>query len=123
VSDQTRILVIDREPEWREFVGDILRQNEYTVNLFNDLQLASRKIAENNFDLIIVEAPLLGRLKALAATLAAYRLLVVTSGPTVEEAINAYRSGALDYVHKAFGEVSFLMTVATVLQKPPAQPR
>jgi DNA-binding response OmpR family regulator len=116
-------LVIDREPEWREFAGDILGQNKYTVDLLNDFQAASHKIAETNIDLIIVEAPLLDRLKALAATLADYRLLVVTSAPSVEEAINAYRSGALDYVHKAFGEVSFLMAVAAVLQKPPAQPR
>ena len=120
MSDQKRILVIDREPKWREFVDEILRENDYTVDLFSDLQMASRKIEETNFDLIIIDYSLLDRLKALGTTLADYRLLVVTSGPSVEEAINAYRSGAFDYVHKAFGKVSFLMTIATVLQKSPA---
>jgi len=68
-----------------------------------------------------VDALFMDWLKTLAVEDKRYRLLVVSVRPDVPEAINAYRLGALDYVHKAFGETSLVTAVKNVLQKSPAR--
>ena len=62
-------------------------------------------------------------IETLAMGSTSYRLIVVSAAPSVSEAIRAYRLGALDYINKAFGEASLLVTVANVLKKQPARQR
>lgn len=116
-----RIMVVDNDPEWRSFVAHVLRQAGHVVALYNDVEEALQKIRDDNFDLVIVDAPLLNLLNLLGGDAIRHRLLVVSGAPSVPEAISAYRWGALDYINKAFGEASFLQTVSSVLEKPPAR--
>lgn len=118
-----RIMVVDNDPEWRSFVAHVLRQAGFVVELYNDVQEALHKIKDDDFDLIIVDAPLLNLLNLLAGETIRHRLLVVSGAPSVPEAITAYRWGALDYINKAFGEATLLQTVTGVLEKPPARQR
>lgn len=123
MKEKPPILVVDYDPEWRKFVSHVLRQDGYTVHLADDVQSAFREIKVSNFELIIIDAPLLSALCTLIAEPFRYRLLVVTTSPSVPEAIAAYRWGASDYINKAFGELSLLSTVAAVLGRKPAQQR
>ncbi len=123
MKDKARILVVDREPDWRTFVAHVLHKGGYIVHLCGDTRSALQEIRATNFDLIIVDALLMDLLRSLAMEPVRYRLLVVTAAPSVPKAISAYRWGALDYINKAFGESSLLATVELVLQKQPAQQR
>lgn len=123
MAAKARIMVVDNDPEWRSFVAHVLRQAGHVVELYNDVQKALQTIRDDDFDLIVVDAPLLNLLNLLAGETIRHRLLVVSGAPSVPEAISAYRWGALDYINKAFGEATLLQTVTGVLKKPPAQQR
>ncbi len=123
MKDQLYILVVAHEPKWQAFIAQVLGTKDYIVHRCSDTESALHEIRDNDFDLIIVDALLENLLESLAANPESYRLLVVSATPSVPEAIWAYRLGALDYVHKAFGESSLLATVESVLLKQPAQQR
>lgn len=120
MSDQTQILVAASGRRWLEFVEEVLRHHEFAVYLCSDSQSAQQTLTQTKIDLIIIDALFMELLKTLAAGSERYRLLVVSVRPDVPEAIDAYRLGALDYVHKAFGEASLVAAVQNVLQKSPA---
>ncbi len=107
--------------QWREFAAQALRDEEYLVQVCGDTQAALRYIADDGYDLIVVDALMADVLNALAADPGRHRLLVVTAAQSVPEAILAYRRGALDYVSKAFDVYGWLTTISTVLQKKPVQ--
>jgi DNA-binding response OmpR family regulator len=120
VKGQGRILVVDREPEWRRFMVETLQKQGYTVYLGRDAQMTLREIADDNFDLIVVDALLLDWLDTPAIHRMCHRLLVVTAAPSVPEAVRAFRRGALDYVSKAFDASGLLGIIALALTKQPA---
>lgn len=121
MSDQTQILVAASGQRWLEFVEEVLRRHGFTVYPCSDSQSAQQILTQSKIDLIIIDALFMDLLKTLAAGTERYRLLVVSVRPDVPEAIDAYRLGALDYVHKAFGETSLVAVVKNVLQKSPVR--
>jgi DNA-binding response OmpR family regulator len=120
VKEQGRILIVDREPEWRRFIVETLQKHGYTVYLGSDAQTTLREIVDDNFDLIVVDALLLDWLDTPAIQRICHRLLVVTAAPSVPEAVGAFRRGALDYVSKAFDAPSLLSIITLALTKQPA---
>lgn len=121
MRNKAHILVVVYDSQWQAFAAQALRDDGYSVRLCGDTPSALQDIAEDGFDLIVVDALMADLLNALAMDPGRYRLLVVTAAQSVPEAILAYRRGALDYVSKAFDVPGWLATISTVLQKRPVQ--
>lgn len=113
------ILVVDREPEWREFVAEQLRDAGYSVSIQLDTASTFREVERRFPDLILADASLSDLVDRLAIDYRSLRFIVFTVSPSVQEALRAFRRGALDYEGKAFDTLALLRVVQVALDSAP----
>lgn len=121
MNNGDRILVIDREPEWRAFVAEVLRKAGYAVSAHRDVSSALAEILQQTTDLLLTDATLQELINKLATEYTAVPFIVFTTSPSVGEAITVYRRGALDYESKSFDPGFVLAVVREALGKDPVQ--
>jgi len=101
-----RILIIDDEPRWSDFLKDNLRP--FDVAFAADAKTALSLLQIHQFDLLIVNARCLDVLETIRAIYPNERIVVVTVQPKNDEALRAYRLGAVRYFAKSFSRHDFL---------------
>lgn len=114
-----RILVADREPEWRNFVTRVLHEAGYAVSPHQDAASTVAEISQRVSDLVVTDASLDDLIHRLAADFVDVRFLVFSAAPSVSEAIRVFRRGALDYESKSFDQDLILGVVRAALEKRP----
>src|SRR5512146_485030 len=100
-----KILVVDDEPSMREFLEILLRQQDHEVVAAADLATALGLAGTGDLDLVISDLRLgsdsgLDLLDAVRAGSPATEVIMITAFATTENAIEAMRRGAYDYVLK-----------------------
>jgi len=112
-----RLLVVDDEPAMRRTLRDLLRLEGYEVRTAQDGQEALRILAEEKFDLMILDL----RMPGLSGTEVLRRLstmgvdvgvIVLTGHGSMESAIEALRRRAYDYLLKPISPEALLESVA-----------
>jgi DNA-binding NtrC family response regulator len=111
-----RILIVDDELHWINFAQDDLGGFEIVVARSRDEAL--KFLEENKFDLVIASSRRLDVLGTIAEKYSDKRVVVTTVRPTPEEAITAYRLGALRYFAKSFRRSDLLARVSEVISIP-----
>ncbi|MFM2417532.1 MAG: hypothetical protein RL385_2255 [Pseudomonadota bacterium] len=118
-----RILVCDDELGLREMLGVLLRRGGYAVDLASGVAEAEAKLrAEVVYDVVITDLAmpdgsgmqLLARAKERDA---ATQVIMVTAYATTEQAVEAMRLGAYDYIQKPFKNSELLAQVEKALEK------
>ena len=117
-----RILVVDREPEWSAFVAKTLRKAGYEVRLEDDVDRVLGMLTGGESDLVLTDASLEAVIDAIAREGRDTRFVVFTTSPSVRQALDAYRHGALDYANKAFDSSTLLSIIRSALKKQPVSP-
>ena len=97
----TRILIIDDEPRWINFAKSDLGKFEIVVA--PDTETALAELEADQFDLVIASSRRLDVLKVIAEKYSDKPVVVTTVQPTTQEALAAYRLGAMRYFAKSFG--------------------
>ena len=118
----TRILVVDDELSMREFLGILLEGEGYRVALAESAEEALRLMDGERFELVIsdVSMPglggieLLARIKTQAPETA---VLMITAFTTAEQAVEAMKLGAYDYIAKPFKVEEVKVLVRKALEK------
>jgi len=118
----TKILVVDDELSMREFLSILLEGEGYCVDQAEDAEDALHCIEREPYSLVIsdVNMPgldgiaLLGRIKALAPETA---VLMITAFTTAEQAVEAMKLGAYDYIGKPFKVEEVKVLVRNALEK------
>ncbi|HSB20108.1 MAG TPA: sigma-54 dependent transcriptional regulator [Anaeromyxobacteraceae bacterium] len=101
------VLVVDDEQSMREFLEILLQQQGHEVLTASDVKGALARAAQTPLDLVITDLRL-GResgieiLKQVKASSPATEVVMVTAFATTENAIQAMKLGAYDYVLKPF---------------------
>ncbi|MBN1933456.1 MAG: response regulator transcription factor [Anaerolineae bacterium] len=95
-----RILIIDDEPRWIKFVQNDLDLFEIVVA--TDIPKALAELEEDQFELVIASSRRLEVLEDIAEKYSDKRVIVTTVQPTTQEALTAYRLGAVRYFPKSF---------------------
>lgn len=108
-----RILIIDNEPRWLEFAQKDLEVFEIVVAKTADDALA--ELEQDMFDLVIASSRNLGVLEVIAEKFADKRVIVTTIRPSTDEALQAYRLGAVRYLPKSFSQSNLLNQVKDVI--------
>jgi DNA-binding NtrC family response regulator len=110
---KTRILIIDDEPRWIDFAKSDLSKFEIIVAL--DVEMALAELEADQFDLVIASSRRLDVLEVIAEKYSDKRVVVTTVQPTTQEALAAYRLGAMRYFAKSFGRQDLFDRVEEVI--------
>jgi len=114
------ILIVDDEEKMRGILRIMLQLKGHRIDEAGDGEEALRKIKENYYDLIIsdIRMPglsgldLLRKVKELEHPVP---IVFITAYATVDDAVEAMRAGAVDYIPKPFEEERILLTVEKAL--------
>jgi two-component system nitrogen regulation response regulator GlnG len=108
-----RILLVDDELHWINFAKSDLGKFEIVVA--PDSETALKELEANCFDLVIASSRRLDLLQIIAEKYSDKKVVVTTMQPTTEEAIDAYRLGALRYFAKSFGRRDLFERIKEVI--------
>ena len=117
----TSILVVDDEPDLRTLYELTLLREGYRVQTAGTVQEARTQLLAHAFDVVITDMRLpdgLGMelLVDLRAQRRSERCIVITAYGSAENAVEALRSGAFDYLTKPVDLRQFRMVVASAAQ-------
>ncbi|MCZ6805792.1 MAG: sigma-54 dependent transcriptional regulator [Deltaproteobacteria bacterium] len=113
----SRILIVDDEDNARSMLVEMLRGEGYDVDQATGGESACSMVGENGYDLVITDLRMgdIGGLEVLRRTREASPLtevIVMTAFGTIEDAVEAMRFGARDFVQKPFVEEELLIKVS-----------
>ncbi len=99
------VLVVDAEVRSRRQTADTLQQAGLTVEAVGSVQAAQDVIARKRFDVALIDAACEGAdvlqvLARIQGLIPDSELILTTTSPDVEEAVEAIRRGAADYLTK-----------------------
>jgi DNA-binding NtrC family response regulator len=105
---EKRILVVDDEPLIREFLLESLKQRKYLIEIAATGGEALSRLAQRDFDLVIIDAKLpdihgIEVLRRARLRETGTGVIMITAFGTVKDAVSAMREGAFDYITKPFG--------------------
>jgi len=117
-----RILIVDDQDSARGMLSDMLHGEGYGVDQAPSGELACAMVAENGYDLVITDLRMgdVGGLEVLQRTRETSPLtevIVMTAFGTIEDAVEAMRFGAHDFVQKPFVEEELLVKVARAARR------
>jgi two-component system response regulator FlrC len=100
-----RILVADDEPGLREFIADALELDEHDVVTAPDGKAAAKLLDEKGFELVITDLKMPGMdglalLRKVKAEQPETEVIVMTAHGTVDNAVEAMKLGAFEYLQK-----------------------
>ena len=119
-SSAAAILVVDDEPDLRTLYELTLLREGYRIDTAGDLHEARQLLAEKRFDAVITDMRLpdglgLELLHALRAQQRGERCIVMTAYGSAENAVEALKAGAFDYLTKPVDLKQFRAVVASAL--------
>ena len=120
-SQPARILVIDDEPDLRTLYELTLLREGYRVDAAGDLAQARQQLLEHQFDAVITDMRLpdglgLELLRELVTQQRPERCVVITAHGSAENAVEALKAGAFDYLTKPVDLKQFRSVVASAIQ-------
>ncbi len=116
-----RILVVDDEPSMREFLQILLSKQGHEVLTAGDVASALERFRSDDFDLVVSDLRLgresgLDILKAVKESSPQTEVVMVTAFATAENAVQAMKLGAHDYVLKPFKNEELRLVVEKALE-------
>jgi two-component system response regulator PilR (NtrC family) len=117
-----KILIVDDETSMREFLSILLGREGYVVETAADADSALTILSERSFDLIIsdVKMPGLDGIALLERVKRSWpdtAVLMITAYSTAEDAVEAMKMGAYDYIAKPFKVEELKILVRNALEK------
>ena len=114
---RTRILIIDDEPRWIDYAVSDLR--EFEIVVADDAEAVIAELEADRIDLVIASSQRLDMLETIRQRYADKRVVVMTVQPTTQEALTAYRLGAIRYLPKSFGRRDLLKRIRDLIVAAP----
>jgi two-component system, NtrC family, response regulator PilR len=119
-SQAARILVVDDEPDLRTLYELTLLREGYRVDAAGDLAQARQMLNDNSFDAVITDMRLpdglgLELLREMVLQQRRERCVVITAHGSAENAVEALKSGAFDYLTKPVDLKQFRSVVASAV--------
>ena len=113
---QESILVVDDEPAIRDSLETLLSEANYRVTLAKNGSEGLKKIERDIFDLILLDVMMpdkngLEVLEEIHHSSPETAVIMITAFGTIENAVRAIKSGALDYVTKPWDNEKLLIDI------------
>src|SRR5499426_1141885 len=122
MTEAATLLVADDDPGLRESLERTLTRAGYRVVVASDGRAALERLQAGGLDLVLTDLKmpgLTGRevLRAAKALSPDVDVIVLTAFGTVEEAVNAMKAGAYDFITKPFRGEQLLKVVTKALER------
>jgi len=116
------ILIVDDEESMREFLAIMLHREGYRVDAVADGAMAVARMKEKGYDLIIsdIKMPRMNGFELLAHVLEKSpdtMMIMITAFSTTEDAVEAMKQGAYDYIIKPFRNEEIRLIVKNALER------
>ncbi|HAE21608.1 MAG TPA: transcriptional regulator, partial [Spirochaetaceae bacterium] len=116
------VLVVDDEKNIREGLGEYLRLDGYDVSLASDGKEGLKEVESGAVDLVITDLrmPALSGgelLKQISSRYPSIPVIVLTGHGTVEDAVDAMRNGAYDFITKPVNLEHLSLLVKRALER------
>lgn len=116
------ILVVDDDLSLRESLGELLRSFGYRVDNVSEGSEALKRIGEVSYDCALVDLKMPGMdgielMARIYQTRASLPVIIMTGYATVENAVEAMKKGAADYVVKPFRPDELRLRIENVLAR------
>ncbi len=120
---QSRVLLIEDDPELSESITDELKRRNYLVSRAKDGSEAISKIDAGNFDIALVDRMLpevdgLTIIKSLRSADASTPILIISALAEVDERVTGLEAGADDYLIKPFSFAEMGARIEALLRRP-----
>ncbi len=117
-----RILLVDDDKNLRGVLGFALREDGYEVEEAEDGEIGLARYRESLPDLVITDLkmPRMGGLEPLEAVIAegqATPVIVLTAFGTIEQAVEAMKLGAFNYLTKPYNREELRVVVRNALER------
>ncbi len=118
---QRRILIIDDDRSMCEVLDAELRQRDFVTTTSNGAEDALRRIAENDFDLVLTDINMhaisgVDLCRQIVESREHLPVVVMTAFGSMDTAIAAIRAGAYDFVTKPFEMDDIALTIERALK-------
>ncbi|HEV8247497.1 MAG TPA: sigma-54 dependent transcriptional regulator, partial [Polyangiaceae bacterium] len=118
LPERKQILVVDDEPNLRRVLSAQLERDGYDVHTAEDGEQALGVLKEHHIDLVISDLRMpkidgMELLRRVVASEDAIPVVIITAHGTVDNAVEALKTGAFDYITKPFDQAE----VRTVVRK------
>ena len=121
-SDQKNILLVDDDTGVRTVFSSILTKEGYRVTAVKNGYEAIKVIDEESFDLALVDLRMPGLdgiqvLEKIKSRRPQTRVIIYSAYGSVEDAVEAMRKGAADYLNKPFSPNELELSLKKTLEK------
>lgn len=105
--DGIRIMLVDDEDSVREVLTEILSRRGWSVEAFSSAETAIVELKGSNYDIIIADVSMPGLsgidfLKIAKQASPEVPVVIITGYPSIDLAVEAMKSGAVDFIAKPF---------------------
>jgi len=117
-----RILIVDDDAEFRSHLIEVLKGEGYDTESAASAKAAITLCEAQEFDVVLLDF-MMPKKSGIEALLELRKLrpktkvIMITAFATVENAVDAIRKGASDYIAKPFKILDLLMTIRRVLEE------
>ena len=122
MPDKIRILIADDEPLIRKSLYEALRIEGYEAEMASDGEEAWEKIETTPVDIVIADIKMpklsgIDLLKRLKAKYPEFPVILITGYGTIEQAVEAMRLGASDYITKPIMDGEIKIVIKKLLEQ------
>ncbi|MBI3593066.1 MAG: response regulator [Nitrospirae bacterium] len=119
---QRKILIVDDEAKIRAAFSELLGENGYHTDIAISGPQAIKKATAEDFDIVLLDLmmPVMGGMEVLAELKKIRpktKVIMITAFATVENAVDAIKIGASDYISKPYAANELLATIRRVIEE------
>lgn len=121
-QEHYRILIADDEDSMRDVLAIMLRREKYLVETARDGSEAMHLLSNQTFDLVVsdMKMPRMGGMELLNKVRERYpetMVIMITAFSSTEEAVEAMKQGAYDYITKPFRNEEIRLVIKNALER------
>lgn len=119
--DKKKILVIDDDSLMRDFLTETITRMDYDVTAAPNGEMGIKRFKEDEFELVITDLRMpdisgMDVLKRIKAVQPETAVVMMTAYGTIDNAVEAMKQGAFDYITKPFSADAIELTVKKVFK-------
>jgi len=122
MEENIHILVVDSQPDMRDALADVLKDEGYRVTVAENGYAALERVKAISFSIVIIDIKMPGLsgmefIRKLRETDPKLIIIIMTGYSSIETAVEAVRAGVYDYITKPFQAEEMLLAIKRAVKE------